>query len=335
MLNIVSRSARTTQMGGQIKVFRNLVAGLERIGYPFVVNRRLDSCELLWVHDDQRALPKLHKLPLEIRAIVGPNLYVMPRDVPKGVNLSRAIYLHPAVWVTDQWKLHGFDRCPLRAWPVGIDTDLFTPQPVTNRSSILLYHKQRDPEEFAQLRQMVSDLGLEHDVTIYGSYEQADYLQKLSRAKYVIWHGRHESQGIALQEAMAAGVPILVWDITKLKQFWHSAGRCYQFTKEELEFPATAAPYFDSRCGIRVTETSQIPLAIRQMEELWLSLRPREYVEEHLSLAGQARALLKMFETEWGPTMAASYPDRIGRPWRPPLTWVLAAAKRRLLRRYP
>jgi len=74
-------------MGGQIKVFKNLIKGLDRIGYPYVVNQRLDACERLWVHDDTRALPLLHKLPAEIKAIVGPNLYVMPRDMPRGLDL--------------------------------------------------------------------------------------------------------------------------------------------------------------------------------------------------------------------------------------------------------
>ena len=54
----------------------------------------------------------------------------------------------------------------------------------------------------------------------------------------------HESQGIACQEAMSAGVPIFAWD----------PGFCMdpeRFLWGDPVIPATSVPYFDERCGLR------------------------------------------------------------------------------------
>jgi len=331
VLNIVSRSARTKQMGGQIKVYRNLVAGLDRIGYPYVVNRRLDAARFLGVHDDPRALPLLRKLPPDVNVIVGPNLYVMPRDMPAGLDLRRALYLHPSQWACDMWTAHGFNLAPLAPWPVGIDLDLFAPSPREGRTHILVYHKQRSPDELATLRSTLDGLGLAHDVIVAGFYKQADYLKALARAKYVIWHGRHESQGIALQEAMACDVPLLLWDLTTISEFWTGGGGCYLFTEDEKMFPTTAAPYFDARCGVRITGASGLADAIARMEKSWPEFAARSYVAENLSLEGQARELIALFERHW-PDSKPWDDNRLLRdgPWRPPLRWIVGAVRTRV-----
>lgn len=331
MLNIISRSAKATFVGGQVKVFQNLVKGMDRIGYPYVVNRRLDACEKLWIHDDTRALPLIKRLPPQIKVVVGPNLYVMPRDMPKGLDLRRAIYLHPSDWAADFWRTRGFDLCKLRAWPVGIDTDMFAPTPSGDRKHVLIYHKHRDPAELDKLKNTVDRLGIEHEIIVYGEYKQEEYLRQLAQSKYVIWHGCHESQGIALQEALACDVPILLWDIATLEQFWTGGGGCYRFNDEEKQFPVTAAPYFDRTCGIKIWSIEELEPAIHRMESEWSTFQPRAFVVKNLSLEKQARELLDFFG-DWRNEDVSQEVHALARlsSWRPPIGWILEAVVRRL-----
>jgi glycosyltransferase involved in cell wall biosynthesis len=214
----------------------------------------------------------------------------------------------------------------MRAWPVGIDTRVFRPGE-QQRTRILVYHKWRDPNELAQLISVLSNKGLQYDLVRYGAYEEREYVEKLLRARYVIWHGGHESQGIALQEAMACDVPIVVWDVTSLAQFY-SGGAGYCFGPTERDLPATTAPYFDLACGIRVTSVDELTIAVERMEGEWDRLHPRVYVEEHLSLEKQARELVAMFDNQ---ISGASEVVREG-SWRPPLRSVARAAWNRLWR---
>ncbi|MES2353803.1 MAG: hypothetical protein V4568_05225 [Pseudomonadota bacterium] len=330
MLNIISRSAKAKFVGGQIKVFQNLVKGLDKIGYSYVVNRRLDACEKLWIHDDVRALPLIKKLPPEIKVVVGPNLYVMPRDMPKRLDLRRATYLHPCAWAADIWKAHGFDLCPLRSWPVGIDTDMFSPVPHEDRKQVLIYHKHRDPAELEKLKSIVNALGMKHEVIVYGAYKQEDYLRALGQSKYVIWHGRHESQGIALQEALARDIPILLWDVATFEQFWVGGGGCYLFTESEKRFPVTAAPYFDSSCGIKIGSIDEMVSAIGRMENEWSTFKPRDFVVKNLSLEKQARELLDFYGDWQNESAYEANSVASAGGWRPPIGWVMEAGVRRL-----
>lgn len=54
MINIISRQplvGDASRPTGPYKVFANLLKGLEHIGHPYVVNRRVTAAPRLWVHD--------------------------------------------------------------------------------------------------------------------------------------------------------------------------------------------------------------------------------------------------------------------------------------------
>ena len=53
MINIISRAAVSNRASGPKKVVSNLIKGLEKIGYPYVVNARLDACKRLWIQEIQ------------------------------------------------------------------------------------------------------------------------------------------------------------------------------------------------------------------------------------------------------------------------------------------
>jgi hypothetical protein len=290
VINIISTQANSDVIRGPAKVYRNLVKGLEAMGYPFVVNRSLDSTRRVWVHDDHVALRYVARGPA--KAVVGPNLYVLPRDIPPQTDLSGVLYLHPCEWAVSVWKAAGFEACDMAAWPVGIDLDEFRPGAKPAGSlEILVYHKQRSEDELKRILASLEAASLRYRVIRYGSYAEGDYIAALERAGLVVWHGCHESQGIALQEALAMDVPVIVCDVTRLSE---AVGGV--FPPELDEVPVTSAPYFDATCGRRTYRLDDVGSMARQMLEEGSLFSPREYVETHLSLEGQARRFVALWE---------------------------------------
>lgn len=301
MINLISTQARSRDPYGPTKVFRNLVKGLDLIGYPYVVNRGLDSVERLWVHDDIRALGPASRVSAD--TVIGPNLYVLPDEIPSAVDLSTMLYVHPCSWSIDVWHFLGFDRCDLAVWPVGIDVDEFRPHPRSARSQdVLVYHKDRPEEGLQQVLRSLESSGLRYRLLRYGAYVEAEYKEALSYSGLVVWHGRHESQGIAYLEALASGVPILVCDVSRLSQSVSSA-----FAAELDAVPVTSTPYFDESCGIRTIELEGVGQLARDMLSARDRFSPRAFVETHLSLEGQARAFVDLW-SRWPPGPSTSEP---------------------------
>ena len=155
--------------------------------------------------------------------------------------------------------------CPLRPWAVGIDTDEFTTAgDACTRGTVMVYHKMRDPQELVGILDAVKAHGLGAELVLYGLYDEREYRRILDEACLVIWHGRAESQGIALQEALACNVPVLVCDVTSVRQTRGVGG---PFSPEVLGFPVSAAPYFDERCGVRITDLRDFDAALTSMME--------------------------------------------------------------------
>lgn len=296
MINIISKSVISNFTSGPQKVVRNLIRGLKKIGYPYIINGDLDSCTRLWIHDDIDALRKIKDLPGNIKVIIGPNLYIRPRHIPKEINIKRAIYLNNSKWNMDFWIDNGFNLCPMDVWPTGIDTETYKPNE-SKKEYVLIYFKQRFPEELSYVRNILYREKISHKIIIYGSYKETDYKKILEKTKYIIWIGRQESQGIALEEALSMDIPILVWDVKNLGHWLASKSEMDVFTKEEnLYDKATVVPFFDERCGIIFKEIDQFESVLKKMESSWQNFKPREYILENLSLEKQARELITFYD---------------------------------------
>jgi glycosyltransferase involved in cell wall biosynthesis len=316
MINIISKQVGASQVTGPQKVLVNLVKGLDRIRYPYVLNRHPSAARRLWIHDDSDALRFMHHPG--VLPVLGPNLFVMPGDCDPHVDFRDALYLQPCEWAARFWERAGFTRCPIVPWAVGIDTEEFRPaSDAVNERTVMVYHKMRDPQELVGILDAVRAQGLVPKLVLYGGYDEDEYHRILSGACLAIWHGRAESQGIALQEALACNVPMLVCDVTSVRQ---TRGG-YPFDPEVFAFPVSAAPYFDKRCGVRITDLRDFDAALTSMVEKLGSFRPRDYVLENLSLEGQARAFVNVW-LHWGlsPDEGLSETLRNPRLWQgPPL----------------
>jgi hypothetical protein len=233
---------------------------------------------------------------LRIPAVIGPNIAVLPNDLPGfRPSLTNCIYLHPSQWCIDLWKEMGYSECLMQPWPVGIDTEDF----IINRndsgsSDVMIYFKRRDPVLLDQTISIVKSMGFNPLVIRFGEYDEAQFKQILSKSKFGIWIGTSESQGIALQEALASGLPLIVCNVNSLFETTTEDG--YRFSKKLRSFKATSVPYFDHRCGIVINDLSNLKGAINEILINISNYNPREFIIENLSLEKQARELLSFFD---------------------------------------
>jgi hypothetical protein len=313
VINIVSTQPGSSTLRGPYKVYRNLVKGLEAIGYPYVVNGALNSTRRLWVHDDPVALR--YASQSGAKTVVGPNLYVLPCDIPPVIDLKGCLYIQPSEWAASVWRTAGFTECALVTWPVGIDLEEFRPAAGrAQRDTVMVYHKLRSEQELARILASLDRASLRYRLFRYGSYHEADYRSCLGEASLVVWHGCHESQGIALQEALAMDVPVLLCDVSRL-----SEAEGPGFPPELDALRVTAAPYFDPSCGWRTYDLDVGSMARHMLRQRWM-FAPRAYVQANLSLEGQARRFVSLWE-HFGLSVDDGYSE--GRiscgEWREPL----------------
>lgn len=293
------------------KVFANLTKGLDLLGYPYVVNRDLRATGRLWIHDDVAALRVLQRT--DARTVVGPNLFVMPSDIPRGVDLSGCQYVQPCEWAVDVWKESGYPG-PLVAWPVGIDTEQFRPRGgsrQTRNPKALVYYKLRATGDLDVVLRALQARGVPFSVIVYGWYTEREYIEALAEADFLVWIGCAESQGIAFQEALACDVPALVCDATRVSQ---QVG--YPFDKATERFRVTSVPYFDERCGDRIESLGDFEDALDHFLERLGDFEPREYVLANLGLEKQAKAFVDLWRA-----FGMDYDDGIDDAIRRPGSW--------------
>jgi hypothetical protein len=294
MLNIISRSFVEGEVNGPNKVVNNLIKGLEILGYPYCINKDLQATSQLWIHDDPLALKEASRLKLH--AIAGPNIYILPKNISAKIDMSHLVYIQPSKWIRDFWIDLGFKRCPLDVWPSAIDTEEFPERPKPQDGHVLIYFKQRYAEELDFIKDLLEKKNIKYEVITYGFYDQKEYVEKLKNARYVIWLGRHETQGIALEEALAMNVPMIVWDVNSIGHWLPRTKDSKIYTQEESSYKnTTSAEYFDGRCGIKAKDKNNMEISIEKMEANWEKFSPRQYILENLGLEKQARELLYLY----------------------------------------
>ena len=86
--------------------------------------------------------------------------------------------------------------------------------------------------------------GLTHEMIRYGEYDHTTFRALLKRARGLIWLSENETQGLAYQEAMSCGLPVLAWD----RGYWADPQWRDHFVTPP---PASSVPFFSDACGER------------------------------------------------------------------------------------
>src|SRR5581483_2832911 len=300
MINIISRSVLEKKVRGPKKVVTNLMAGLDQIGFPYVLNRALDSTNMLWVHDDIQALSEIKNLPERVKVLMGPNLFINPEEIPSNLDLNRALYLQPSQEVANIWRTRGFNQTEIAVWPAGVDTDQFKPQNST-KNTVMIYFKMRQPSELEKVITEVKKYS-PYKVFVYGDYKEDDFKKALAETKYIIWLGCPESQGLALLEALSMNIPILVVDEGK----------------KEYGVKLTSAPYFSEQCGRKIESLDDFPAALSLFEKDWPTYAPRQFILQNLNLEKQAHEFLNFYQDHFGYSIDQGKHERLqnNKGWR-------------------
>ena len=299
ILNIITSQNKIILTRGPKKVLDNLLIGLNQLNIKYVFNQPINKFKYNWIHNDPAALIEVGFLGKPV--LLGPNILELPKDLPiLRKKLSKdCIYLHPAFWPTKIWKLEGYNETKLKTWPVGIDTEKFSKVNRENNQKVLLYFKQRDKKLLEKAKEIIRKKNLQFLLIEYGKYSEQDYIQALKEAKFGIWIGCTESQGIGLQEALATNLPLIVLDAISLFENGIKPKKS-RFKKETFKklnsIKTSSAPYFDKRCGIKIVNISELDNAIKEISSNINYYKPRKYILDNLTILKSTHLFLDFFK---------------------------------------
>jgi glycosyltransferase involved in cell wall biosynthesis len=175
----------------------------------------------------------------------------------------------------------------VHSWPVGIDTDEWQPATREKDIDVIVYDKvlwnRRDKGSkfLSAVTGFLGARGRSYVVLRYGAYREEQFKELLGRSKSMIFLCEHETQGIAYQQALSCGVPIVAWDEGGA---WKDPN---YFPRRVCFEPVSSVPYFDSRCGEKFARIDEFNDC---WSEFWGKLsnglyNPRDYVLENLTLS--------------------------------------------------
>jgi hypothetical protein len=283
--------------GGVDRVFLNLCRGLDLIGREYVVNipfAKIKTSDNVGVLGRGRHCLKGYESDHPIVAGIG--LMTHPSEWPSLCDdYPVAKYLQHSEWAAALYRPYYGTRCAL--WPVGIDTAKWRPTQVTNKwTDFLVYDKimwdyERQTVDF--MRPILSELeerNLSFEIIRYGSYNSTQFQEALARCRGMIFLCEHESQGLAYQECLASGVPVLAWD----------QGRCLdpnRFKWGQPDIAASSVPFFDERCGLTFKDLNDFSVRLDEYMDRYAGgkFKPRDYILENLTLERCAENFVSLF----------------------------------------
>jgi hypothetical protein len=283
---------------GQRRVFLNLCAGLDRLRVPYRVNQYRHAV----AHPDELAciIGKpfvLGKIQWKNPIVFGAAVYSHPIDDPTLLErLPIRKILVPGPWMKEMCRSAWGDA--VESWPVGIDVDLWRPSG-HKTTDVLLYdkvrwdHERYDASLIEPIRAALGKHGRSFKEIRYGHYREEDFRSALGECRTMIFLCEHETQGIAYQQALSCGVPILAWDRGGP---WQDP---YYFPDRVVFAPVTSVPYWDERCGRRFTGSADFEASWGPFWENAQAGRfaPRDYILENLTLEKCAQSYVDIVRT--------------------------------------
>jgi glycosyltransferase involved in cell wall biosynthesis len=287
---------------GMQTVVRNFLMGLSQKGITYSYNRPFfalgNSKKVISFGLGINGVKGLNRSNPVIAAIGFP----YPEELPhlcKEYNIKK--YLQHSSWVLEFVKSSNvYDSEIFEVWPAGIDT--FEWKPVGNAAKkpidVLIYNKlywdegAGERELTEPIRNFLHDNNYSFSEIVYGKYSKEGYHDKLSQAKAMLFLSAHESQGLAYQECLSSGVPVIALD----QGYWLDPIR-FKYNKPFVR--ATSVPFFDERCGVTFSNVSEFPQTFRLFFEDCLSGKfdPREFILENLSIEKSTERMLDIYNS--------------------------------------
>ena len=269
----------TQTMNGPHKVVKNLLMSLDQEKIDYSINEEKYEHNFLLQYNDI-AHEKHSKIELDT-CIIGPQVWLF--DTYGQFLIEHQDYykkmIAPSQWVKDKFiNKFNLPENKLSVWPVGIET-------FNNERDItydcLIYFKRREQKELDAVKQFLDSKNLTYKMVEYGGYGEDGFKDLVNQAKFCFLINGTESQGIAVQEIMSMGVPIIAWDIKE----WLDQGEAYRV-------PATSIPYWDERCGEVFFNIDELDVTFSKFYAKLDEYDPKAFVKDNLSFECSIKTLL-------------------------------------------
>ena len=285
MINLWYEESYWGHAGGRVsgpeKVVKNTIDALEQEGIDYAINDDTYSYNFLMQY--QHGVAHLKHQELEHSScVIGPQVW--PFDSYGNFLIENPQYykniIAPSEWVKNLFE-NKLGISKVVVWPVGIKE----PNIISNQSiDCLIYYKNRPAEHLEQVKSLLSKRGLTHVQLQYGSYSQDEFKDALAKVQFCIIIDNTESQGIAIQEMMAVGKPLFVWDINE----WDYMG-------EQYKVPATSVPYWSDECGEKFYFVDELEETFERFYDRIDTYNPRNLIDSELSYKSSMKKLLNIF----------------------------------------
>ena len=269
----------TQTMNGPHKVVKNLLMSLDQEKIDYSINEEKYEHNFLLQYNDI-AHEKHSKIELDT-CIIGPQVWLF--DTYGQFLIEHQDYykkmIAPSQWVKDKFiNKFNLPENKLSVWPVGIET-------FNNERDItydcLIYFKRREQKELDAVKQFLDGKNLTYKMVEYGGYGEDGFKDLVNQAKFCFLINGTESQGIAVQEIMSMGVPIIAWDIKE----WLDQGEAYRV-------PATSIPYWDERCGEVFFNIDELDVTFSKFYAKLDEYDPKAFIKDNLSFECSVKTLL-------------------------------------------
>jgi len=282
MINLYYSEAywgHSATMNGPHKVVDNLIKSLEQEKINYAINEEKYEHNFL-VQYDATAHEKHSKIEQDT-TIIGPQVWMFDgygQFLIQNQNYYKKI-IAPSEWVKNKFiTKFNLPEDKLAVWPVGIEEFDNIREP---NYDCLIYFKRRDQSELDAVKKFLVNNGLSYRMVEYGTYGEDGFKQLVNSAKFCFLINGTESQGIAVQEIMSMGVPIIAWDIKE----WLDQGEAYRV-------PATSIPYWDDRCGEVFFNIDDLEVTFSKFYATLDKYDPKAFVKDTLSFECSVKTLL-------------------------------------------
>ena len=282
MINLYYSEAywgHSVTMNGPHKVVDNLIKSLNQEKIDYAINEEKYEHNFL-IQYDAIAHEKHSKIEQET-TIIGPQVWLFDgygQFLIDNQNYYKKL-IAPSQWVKDKFiNKFNLPENKVAVWPVGIEEFDNVREPSYD---CLIYFKRRDESELSVVKKFLVSRGISYRMVEYGGYDEIGFRNLVNQAKFCFLINGTESQGIAVQEIMSMGLPIIAWDIKE----WLDQG-------EEYRVPATSVPFWDERCGEKFYSINKLEETFDNFYARINDYDPKAYVKENLSFESSVKTLL-------------------------------------------
>jgi len=282
MINLYYSEAywgHSATMNGPHKVVDNLIKSLDQEKIDYTINEEKYEHNFL-VQYDATAHEKHSKIEQDT-TIIGPQVWMFDgygQFLIENQNYYKKI-IAPSEWVKNKFiTKFNLPEDKLAVWPVGIEEFNNIREP---NYDCLIYFKRREQKELDAVKQFLDNKNLSYKMVEYGGYGEDGFKQLVNSAKFCFLINGTESQGIAVQEIMSMGVPIIAWDIKE----WLDQGEAYRV-------PATSIPYWDKRCGEVFFNIDDLEVTFSKFYATLDQYDPKAFIKDNLSFKCSVKTLL-------------------------------------------